>query len=97
MELRFASNQLRRNYLDLSEATLDWSLPVARKYIRVLTVLASAKDLRDVATVRNLRLHPLRGSRAGEWAVDLHGRWRLCFVLDGNGIRVTEVTNHYGD
>ncbi len=29
------------------------------------------------------RFHPLRGSRAGEYAVSVTGNWRLTFRFDG--------------
>ena len=29
------------------------------------------------------RLHPLKGDRAGYWAVDVSGNWRVVFRFEG--------------
>jgi toxin HigB-1 len=30
-----------------------------------------------------LRLHPLKGSKQGRWAVDVSGNWRVTFCFTG--------------
>ena len=58
---------------------------------------AHADKLRDILTALNaatrpghmdlpgFRLHPLKGARAGVWAVTVSGNWRVTFRFDGDG------------
>ncbi|CAN5306592.1 hypothetical protein BH24PSE2_BH24PSE2_10630 [soil metagenome] len=42
--------------------------------------LDGALSLDEVASFRELRLHPLKGTRKGTWgAVEVSGPWRLTF------------------
>jgi proteic killer suppression protein len=72
---------------------------VAEQYIRRIDTLQAVPEFNDLRAIRSLRLHPLRGDREGEYAMTLHGRWRLILRLDVSNSRliVQEVTNHYGD
>jgi proteic killer suppression protein len=50
-------------------------------------------DLRAAGTVAELvagRPHPLKGDRAGEFAIDLHGGHRLVFVQDHDPVPIRE-------
>lgn len=63
-----------------------------------MSLIRQARSLQDLAAIRSLRLHQLRGDRAGELAIRLTGQWRLVFRLaDGDGVIVEEVSAHYGD
>jgi plasmid maintenance system killer protein len=97
MEVTFASKRLHDCYLSFAEGSRVWSPMVARKYIQAITILAQAETLAQVSPIRRLRLHRLHGPRDGQLAVDLHGRWRLCFTVDGTRVRIEEVSNHYDD
>lgn len=47
-----------------------------------------------------LRCHPLKGNRAGQYAVNITGFYRLIFSLEGEMLeiaRIEEVSKHYGD
>jgi proteic killer suppression protein len=47
-----------------------------------------------------LKCHPLKGNRAGQYAVKLDGTWRLIFSIEGdvlNIICILEVSRHYDD
>jgi proteic killer suppression protein len=72
---------------------------VAEQYIRRIETLQAVTEFNDLRAIRSLRLHPLRGDREGEYAMTLHGRWRLILRLDlsNNRLIVQEVMNHYGD
>jgi plasmid maintenance system killer protein len=81
----------------LDAATRQWGPLVARRYSHRLQVLRSFA-WRDLLELRSLRLHPLRGERAGSYAADLTGRWRLLFSREGDEyLVIEEVSNHYGD
>lgn len=99
MEVIFRTRQLRRNYEDVNRATTDWGRDVSRRYALRIDALRRARDLHELYNISALRLHPLRGSRAGELSIYLTGRWRL-FVTRGDtpySIILEEVSNHYDD
>jgi proteic killer suppression protein len=52
---------------------------------RILARLNAAADIRDI-DAPGLRLHPLRGSRKGEWALDVDQNWRVTFSFDGHDV-----------
>ena len=52
------------------------------KIRRILTRVNAAAAISDLAAP-GLRLHPLKGTRAGEWAVDVDQNWRITFRFDG--------------
>ena len=98
MRIVFASRRLERSYLDVSRAVREWGRPVGLRYIQRIKVLAAANNLHELRQSRALRLHPLRGDRDGEWAMTLHGRWRMIIQLaDQQTVIVKEVSAHYGD
>lgn len=42
-----------------------------------------------------LRLHPLKGAKKGNWAVDVNANWRVVFAFDGlNVINVDYLDYH---
>ena len=51
---------------------------------RLLTRLDAAATPADM-DFPGLRLHPLKGERAGFYAVDVSGNWRLIFRFDEDG------------
>ncbi len=52
------------------------------KIRRLLARLNAATAVRDLAAPGH-RLHPLKGARAGEWAIDVSENWRITFRFDG--------------
>lgn len=57
---------------------------LARRIEARLAALHAAKRLADVA-LPGWRLHPLKGERAGRWAIDVNGPWRITFEWDESG------------
>lgn len=71
---------------------------MARKYVQRIDVLYGARRFEDLWAIQSLRLHPLKGEREGRYSLYLIGRWRLLIRrLNGDGVRVEEVSRHYGD
>lgn len=98
MEVSFGDSRLERCYKEHEQAVKKWGPVVARKYILRIDIIYAAKTLEELFSSKSLRLHSLKGERAGEYAITLHDRWRLIIVRDGDrGIQVKEVTSHYGD
>lgn len=53
-----------------------------RKKLRMqLTALDTAATIEDM-DIPGFRLHPLKGSRSGTWAIDVSGNWRLTFRFE---------------
>jgi toxin HigB-1 len=55
----------------------------AKKLRLILGRLHAAMRPQDMA-LPGLRLHELAGSRAGTWAVNVSGNWRITFRFAGN-------------
>lgn len=63
----------------------------------MLAVLDAATSLRDLGRLKSVGLHKLKGDRAGQWAMTVSGRWRLCFRFRrGNAYDVAIVDYHRG-
>lgn len=62
---------------------------LTRRLQERLSVLHAAVRLKDL-DLPGYRLHPLRGNRAGRWAIDVNGPWRITFEWsdDGDAYRV---------
>jgi toxin HigB-1 len=62
--------------------------------------MKAASSARDLFALQSLRLHPLKGDRKGQHAMNLDESWRLVVVFTGKewkAVRVEEVSKHYGD
>ncbi|MDP1682015.1 MAG: type II toxin-antitoxin system RelE/ParE family toxin [Burkholderiales bacterium] len=59
------------------------------RIIRILDLLDDASAPEQV-NIPGLYLHPLKGSRKGEWAMSVSGNWRITFRFEGED--VTDVT-----
>lgn len=71
-------------------ASLDRTLLAKR-----LAILNAATSLKDIPPLKSVNLHPLKGSRAGEWAINVNGPWRICFVFkDGHAHNVEIIDYH---
>lgn len=99
MEIAFASRRLRRCYERSSQAVREWGPIVGTRYIQRIEILYAAREFSELFEFRSLRVHPLKGSRRGRYAITLTGQWRL-IVTKGtteSQVRIEEVSNHYGD
>lgn len=55
----------------------------AKRLRLILSNLDQAESPEDMG-LPGLALHPLKGSRRGEWAVKVSGNWRLTFRFAGS-------------
>lgn len=93
MIVRFRHRGLRRLYEsgDGRELRQD---QVAR-IRRVLAVLDRARRVDDVNQLPGMRLHPLKGDRAGFWSISISGNWRIVFrFMEGDASDVDLVDYH---
>ena len=98
MEIEFATNRLAAASLSLSEATRLFGFPSGRKYIQRLAVLRAADKFTQLYAHRALRLHSLKGNRAGQHAMTLTGNHRLIVERIGEDhVRILDVEDYHGD
>ena len=64
------------------------------KLERVLARLDVAAKPDDM-NLPGLRLHPLKGDRAGYWAVRVSANWRVVFRFDGGDVRDVDLTDYH--
>ena len=90
--MRFAHRGLRRLYERGEVKQLDPRLVSSIR--RVLLLLDEATVPRHM-DLPGLRLHPLKGDRAGQWSVSVTGNWRIVFrFADGEAVDVDLVDYH---
>ena len=66
--------------------------PIVR---RKLDHLNFAADLHDLAQPPGNRLHALHGDRAGQHAIAVNDRYRVCFVWTPHGPERVEITDYH--
>jgi proteic killer suppression protein len=66
----------------------------ARRLRLILGRLHAATQPQDM-NLPGLRLHPLKGSRAGTWAVDVSGNWRVTFRFRGKDAEVVDYQDYH--
>jgi proteic killer suppression protein len=60
----------------------------------ILSLLAAASRIADMDRP-SLRLHPLKGSLKGQWAVTVNANWRITFRFeDGKALDIDLVDYH---
>ena len=98
MEVRFRTNELQECYLHFRKAARVLGNALARKYIQRVNILRVVHNLHDLRELPGLRCHPLKGERAGQWAVNLDRYNRLIFTRVAGSLEVIcieEVSKHY--
>jgi proteic killer suppression protein len=61
----------------------------------LLAALKAARSLQDLSPLKSVGLHKLKGDRAGQWAMTVNDRWRICFRFkDGDACDVEIVDYH---
>lgn len=98
MEIEVATNRLAAAARSLSEATRHFGAPIGRKYIQRLAVIRAVDKFTQLYGHRALRLHPLKGDRAGQFAIILTGNYRLIIEkISEDAVRILGVEDYHGD
>ena len=98
--IAFRTKRLEQCYVEHKVAVRDFGKEVARRYIERINIIKHTVNLEELARLRTLRYHPLKGDRAGYHAVKLTGFMRLIFSLEGDTLAIVcieEVSKHYDD
>lgn len=67
----------------------------ATKALNRLAALNGTDNLNQIAPLKSIGLHRLKGDRKGQWAMTINGPFRLCFRFkDGHAFDVEIVDYH---
>ena len=98
MELDFSSNCLTDASSSISEASRLFGVPIGRKYIQRLAILRAVEKFSQLYGFQALRLHPLKGSRTGQYAITLTGNYRLIVEkIREDKVNILDVEDYHGD
>ena len=100
MEILFASRKLEKACNIEREGIRMWGPENARKVRQRLAELSAADTLAAMSTLPPARLHPLKGSLRGKFAVDVKHPFRLVFepahdpvpLTDDGGMDLNRIT-----
>ena len=98
MYIEFSSNRLEAASLSLSEASRLFGVPIGRKYIQRLVILRAMDKFSELFGHQALRLHPLKGNRAGQYSIILSGNHRLILEkIVEDRVRIIDVEDYHGN
>ena len=63
------------------------------RIVRILSALDQAESLRDLAALPGL--HPLKGDRAGFYAVRVSYNWRITFRFEAGGVADVDLVDYH--
>lgn len=100
MNILYKDKNIEKQCKDYKIAIKKYNKLVAEKLHGVINFIEDADNLMDVKSIPNYRLHPLKGDKKGEYAIDLGKKlgFRLIIVpLDPKGERwdTTDETTIY--
>jgi toxin HigB-1 len=98
VNIEFSSHRLQEASTSLSEASRLFGVPIGRKYIQRVAILRATDKFSELFGHRALGLHPLKGDRAGEYAITLTGNFRLIMEkIKEDTIRIIDVEDYHGN
>ncbi len=98
MEFEFSSNRLANASVSLSDASRLFGVAIGRKYIQRLAVLRATDKFSQLYGHRTLRLHSLKGKRAGQYSITLTGNYRLIIEkVEEDKVLIIDVEDYHGD
>ena len=77
MEIHFRTRKLKELCESEKQSDRRFGRQIARRLRQRLLEFAAAETLADIRCLPAARLHPLKGERAGQFAVDLKHPFRL--------------------
>jgi proteic killer suppression protein len=96
VHIEFATHRLCEASVSLSEASRLFGVPIGRKYIQRLAVLRATDKFPELYGHRALRLHPLKGNRAGQYSITLTGNYRLIIEkIQEDQVRIVDVEDYH--
>lgn len=98
MLVKFRTRKLEKCYLQSNQSVREFGDQVGRKYIQRVNIIKRTNSLSELEKLPGLRCHALKGTRTGQYAVNLTGYYRLIFTLEGellNIAMIEEISKHY--
>jgi proteic killer suppression protein len=65
------------------------------KALNRLAALHAAGRLDQIGVLKSVGLHPLKGNRKGQWAVNVNGPWRVCFRFKDGHAHDVEIVDYH--
>jgi proteic killer suppression protein len=98
VKIEFKSNRLIVASVNLSEASRLFGIPIGRKYIQRLAILRAMDKFSQLYGLQALRLHTLKGDRAGQYSIALTGNYHLIIEkLNEDKVLVVNVEDYHGN
>jgi len=98
--VNFRTRKLEKCFLHSKQAHREFGDQVGRKYIQRINIIKSINSFDELKRLPGLRCHPLKGDRAGQYAINLTGFYRLIFTVEGETLNIAmieEISKHYDD
>lgn len=89
MKIAFKTNKIEKQLTKAKEMQKAFGT-MARKVNQRMQELIYSENLEILKTLPAARCHELKGSKKGEFAVDISGNWRLIFVPDHDPVPVKD-------
>jgi len=96
----YKTRKLEKCFTTHKVAVKEFGDQVARKYSLRIKIIQQTTDLDELQKLPVLNCHPLKGNRAGQYAIKLTGFYRLIFTMVDDSltiVRIEEVSKHYDD
>ncbi len=77
LRIKYEDEQLRRLAVDADHRHPRYDAQLTRGYRKVIGLIMSARDERDLRSMKALRLEKLRGDRAGQSSLRIYKGFRL--------------------
>jgi proteic killer suppression protein len=75
-----------------------FDVQIGRKYIQRLDILRAGVKFSQLYGIQSLRLHPLKGNRAGQYSITLTGNYRLIVEkAKEDKVLIVDVEDYHGD
>ncbi|MFO7976579.1 MAG: type II toxin-antitoxin system RelE/ParE family toxin [Candidatus Hydrogenedentota bacterium] len=81
MYIEFKTKKLRQQCQSLAALRKAYGEVIARQVVKRINALKAADRIEDLAPLPPTRCHPLKGSRKGQYAMNLGQPYRLIFEL----------------
>ncbi len=86
LTVKFSKRYLEKCYRKESEAIRRWGVDVGKKYIMRVSILYAVESINDLYKIPQLKFHPLKGDRKGQYAISSTERSRLIIKVKDNQI-----------
>ena len=98
VEIEFSSNRLADASMNLSESARLFGVSIGQKYVQRIAVLRATDKFTQLFGLQALRLHPLKGNRAGQYSLSLTGNYRLIIEkVKEDKVLILDVEDYHGN